>query len=177
MPLLAERTDRFTVVRTCSQSSTHHQSAAYEALTGHTPTRDAVNLSVAADDHPNVGSVVAKLAAMRSDLPPFVQLPELCHDVGNLTPGQFAGFLGRPYDPMVVEKDPNSPDFNVDELTLPAGVSADRLDDRRSLLRAVDGQTRALEASAAARSLDAYEDRAFRLLTSRCGAPRVRPEA
>ena len=37
---------------------------------------------------------------MRSDLPPFVQLPELCHDVGNLTPGQFAGFLGRPYDPM-----------------------------------------------------------------------------
>jgi uncharacterized protein (DUF1501 family) len=166
IPLLAKRTDRFTVVRTCSQSSTHHQSAAYEALTGHAPTRDAVSLTVAPDDHPNVGSVVAKLAATRSDLPPFVQLPELCHDVGNLTPGQFAGFLGRPYDPMVVEKDPNAANFNVDELTLPDGVSDDRLDGRRSLLRAVDHQALALEASAAAQSLDAYRDRACRLLTS-----------
>jgi Protein of unknown function (DUF1501) len=166
IPLLAERTDRFTVVRTCTQSSTHHQSAAYEALTGHAPTRDAVNLTVSPDDHPNLGSVVAKLAATRSDLPAFVQLPELCRDVGNLTPGQLAGFLGRPFDPMTVLKDPNAADFNVDELTLQNGVSPDRLDDRRSLLLAVDRQARALEDSGATRSLDAYEDRAFRLLTS-----------
>src|SRR5260370_41428221 len=34
LPLLAERNDRFSLIRTCAQSSTHHQSAAYEALTG-----------------------------------------------------------------------------------------------------------------------------------------------
>src|SRR5437588_12396530 len=33
VPLLAQCSDRFAVVRTCTQSSTHHQSAAYEALT------------------------------------------------------------------------------------------------------------------------------------------------
>src|SRR5207302_6017464 len=34
LPLLAGCNDRFSVVRTCAQSSTHHQSAAYEAPTG-----------------------------------------------------------------------------------------------------------------------------------------------
>ena len=32
MPLLAERAHLYTIVRTCKQSSTHHQSAGYEAL-------------------------------------------------------------------------------------------------------------------------------------------------
>src|SRR5262249_39707619 len=34
IPMLAERNDRFSIIRTCAQSSTHHQSAAYAALTG-----------------------------------------------------------------------------------------------------------------------------------------------
>src|SRR4051794_34919109 len=33
IPQLAARNDRFSLIRTCAQSSTHHQSAAYEALT------------------------------------------------------------------------------------------------------------------------------------------------
>src|SRR5262249_27447820 len=62
IPLLARRTGRYPLVRTCAQSSTHHQSAAYEALTGHPPSRDAVALTATAGDHPNLGSVVARLA-------------------------------------------------------------------------------------------------------------------
>src|SRR5579871_3086106 len=108
VPMLAARTDKFAVVRTCAQTSTHHQSAAYEALTGFPPSRDAVALMASSSDHPNVGCVVSKFATGRNDLPRFVQLPELCYDVGNLTPGQFAGFLGRQHDPLVVVKDPNT---------------------------------------------------------------------
>ena len=63
--------------RSCAQSSTHHQSAAYEALTGYPPSRDAVALTATPADHPNLGSVVAKLAPGRSPLPRFVQLPQL----------------------------------------------------------------------------------------------------
>ena len=95
VPLLAERNDRFSLIRTCAQSSTHHQSAAYEALTGYPPSRDAVALTATPGDHPNLGAVVARYAPGRSPLPRFVQLPQLATDVGNLTPGQFAGFLGR----------------------------------------------------------------------------------
>src|SRR5690242_2967739 len=119
LPLLAQRNDGFSLIRTCAQSSTHHQSAAYEALTGYPPTRDAVALTATPGDHPNLGAVVARFCRSRSTLPRFVQLPQLASDVGNLTPGQFAGYLGRSYDPFAVLKDPSAADFHVAELSLP----------------------------------------------------------
>jgi uncharacterized protein (DUF1501 family) len=166
IPLLAGRNDRFSLIRTCAQSSTHHQSAAYEALTGYPPTRDAVALTATPADYPNLGSVVARFAPGRSSLPRFVQLPQLASDVGNLTPGQFAGFLGRAYEPLAVLKDPSASDFNVAELSLPADMTAARLDDRTVLLRLVDRQARVLAESAEVRSLTTYQERAVRLLTS-----------
>src|SRR6516164_94146 len=167
LPLLAQRNDGFSLIRTCAQSSTHHQSAAYEALTGYPPTRDAVALTATPGDHPNLGAVVARFAPGRSTLPRFVQLPQLASDVGNLTPGQFAGFLGRTYDPFAVLKDPCAADFNVAELSLPADMTAERLDERTALLHLVDEQSRALTRSAEAHALSTYQERAIRLLTSR----------
>jgi uncharacterized protein (DUF1501 family) len=165
IPRLAQRSRLFSLVRTCAQTSTHHQSAAYEALTGYPPSRDAVNLTATPADHPNLGSVVARMVPGRSALPPFVQLPQLATDVGNLTPGQFAGFLGRQYDPLAVLHDPSGPDFDVADLTLRPDVPPARLDDRQALLRVVDQQAQALERSAAACALDVYQQRAVRLLT------------
>jgi uncharacterized protein (DUF1501 family) len=166
VPLLAQRTRLFTIVRTCAQTSTHHQSAAYEALTGFPPSSDIVALTATPADHPNLGSVVAKLAPGRSPLPRFVQLPQLASDVGNLTPGQFAGYLGRQFDPLAVLQDPSGPSFDVTDLRLRPDVSPARLQDRQALLRLVDHQARALEQSAGARALDVYQDRALGLLTS-----------
>jgi len=169
IPLLAQRNDCFSIIRTCAQSSTHHQSAAYEALTGYPPSRDAVALTATPTDHPNLGAVVARFAPFATgarEMPRFVQLPQLASDVGNLTPGQFAGFLGRQYDPLTVLKDPSAPRFDVAELSLPAEMSAARLEDRQGLLRLVDRQAQGLELSAEARALGTYQERAVRLLTS-----------
>ncbi len=166
VPLLAARNDRFTLLRTCAQTSTHHQSAAYEALTGYPPSRDIVALAASPGDHPNVGSVVARYAPGNSPVPRFVQLPQLATDVGNLTPGQFGGFLGRQYDPLAVVKDPSAPGFDVAELSLPADVTPARLEDRGVLLRLVDRQARSLEESAEANSVGVYQRRAVGLLTS-----------
>lgn len=166
IPLLAQRTDKLAIVRTCAQTSTHHQSAAYEALTGFPPSRDAVALTATTSDHPNVGSVVSKYVRGKQELPRFVQLPEVCYDVGNLTPGQYAGFLGRQHDPLVVQKDPNAADFNVQELTLRPEVAPARLEDRQALLKLVDQQAHSLEKAATAQALDTFQDRALRLLTS-----------
>jgi uncharacterized protein (DUF1501 family) len=166
IPRLAQRTRLFTIVRTCTQTSTHHQSAAYEALTGYPPSRDAVNLTVTPSDHPNLGSIVARMTPSRSALPSFVQLPQLATDVGNLTPGQFAGFLGRQYDPLAIVHDPSAADFDVTDLRLVPDVPPVRLHDRQALLGIVDRQSRMLDQSAAARGLDVYQARAARLLTN-----------
>jgi hypothetical protein len=95
-----------------------------------------------------------------------VQLPQLATDVGNLTPGQLAGFLGRQYDPLAILKDPSTREFDVAELSLPAEVTATRLNDRQGLLRQVDRQAQALEQAAEARALGVYQERAVRVLTS-----------
>jgi uncharacterized protein (DUF1501 family) len=166
IPHLAARNDRFSLIRTCAQSSTHHQSAAYEALTGYPPSRDAVALTATPADHPNLGSVVARFAPGRAPLPRFVQLPQWASDVGNLTPGQLAGYLGRRYDPLAVLKDPSDPNFDVAELSLPADVTAERLADRESLLKLIDRQSTALAGAADAHALGVHQERAVRLLTS-----------
>ena len=166
IPELAKRTDLYTIVRTCTQSSTSHQPGAYEALTGYAPTRNAVSLLATPSDYPNLGAVVSKLAKTRKDLPAFVTLPQLISDVGNLTPGQFAGFLGRQYDPLTVTRDPNAAGFNVDEVTLSPEVSPTRFDDRQGLLKLIDQQTQSLEQAAAARAMNTFQDRAFRMLSS-----------
>jgi len=167
VPMLAQRNDRFTIVRTCAQSSTHHQSAAYEALTGYPPSRDIVGLLATPSDYPNLGSVVSRFAPSDSTAPRFVQLPQLASDVGNLTPGQFAGFLGRQHDPLFVTKDPSEPNFGVPELTLPAEMTSERFSDRASLLALVDQQSKKLQGSAEAGAFTAYQQRAVHLLTSR----------
>jgi uncharacterized protein (DUF1501 family) len=95
-----------------------------------------------------------------------VQLPQLATDVGNLTPGQFAGFLGRQFDPLAVLNDPSTPGFNVAELSLPADMSAARLEDREGLMRFVDRQAKSLEKSAESQALGVYQERAVRMLTS-----------
>ena len=81
--MLAERNDRYSVIRTCAQTSTHHQSAAYEALTGFPPSRDAVALTASPADHPNLGSVVAKLAPGMVD---FTKKVSVQANLANLTP-------------------------------------------------------------------------------------------
>ena len=81
-----------------------------------------------------------------------------------------ASFLGKPYDPFFVGQDPNRPDFRLPELSLPASLPPDRLDDRRGLLKLIDRQGELLETSATARGIDAFYDRALTMLAS----PRVK---
>src|SRR5205814_7073593 len=80
--------------------------------------------------------------------------------------GQTAGFLGGVHNPFQVNRDPSRPDFRVDELELPADLPFSRMEDRRSLLSVVEGQTRAAERVAARTAMTAHQGRAFDLLSS-----------
>jgi hypothetical protein len=80
--------------------------------------------------------------------------------------------MGHAYDPFEVNRhrsekeDPNAPDFGFPELMLRADVGPRRLDGRRGLLERIDGRLDALRRSGVARTMDAYQQRAFTLLTS-----------
>ncbi|MCX7700281.1 MAG: DUF1501 domain-containing protein [Gemmataceae bacterium] len=169
LPRTAQVMDRLCIVRTLNHSMKNHNSAGYYALTGHAPPTDDIRLRDSLDLFPAYGSVVDKFAPVEPGLPSFVSFPHVLRD-GSITPGQHASFLGQVHNPLFIGQDPNSPNFGLPELTLPADISLDRLHQRQEMMKLIDGQARLLERSALARGLDQAQERALTLLTS----PKVR---
>jgi hypothetical protein len=165
LPKTAGVMDKVTLVRSVHHTMNNHNSAGYYALTGHAPAVDDQRLRDSLDLYPAYGSIVDKFSASDSEMPSFIAYPHVIRD-GSITPGQHASFLGKNHDPLFFTQDPNSPDFALPELTLPAGVSPERLARRRELQQLVDRQSRLLETSAVARGLDQYYDRAMTMLGS-----------
>src|SRR5262245_49457254 len=165
LPNVAKVMDRVTVLRTLRHTMKNHNSAGYYSLTGHNPPSDDQRLRDTRDLFPAYGSVVSKLAPARPGVPTFVSYPYVIRD-GSITPGQHASFLGKAHDPLFVSQDPNSPDFRLPELSLPATISPERLENRREVLKLVDGQSELLDFSAKARDIDTAYSTALSMLTS-----------
>jgi uncharacterized protein (DUF1501 family) len=66
----------------------------------------------------------------------------------------------------LVLQDPNSADFNLPELSLPAGLTVERLHARRELQKIVDAQARLLEHCDTAQGIDAHYEKALAMLNS-----------
>ena len=165
LPNVAKIMDKVTLIRSMTHKMVNHNSASYYALTGHAPPVDDIRLRDTLDLAPAYGSVVDALAPIGGELPTFVAYPHVCRD-GSVTPGQHASFLGKEHDPLLVTRDPNAADFSLPELSLPNGVSFERLTARRELQRMIDRQSGLLDHAAAARGIDAYYEKALAMLHS-----------
>jgi hypothetical protein len=165
LPDVAKVMDKVTLIRSMHHTMKNHNSAGYYALSGHAPPSDDQRLRDLADLRPAYGSIVDKLAPARGDMPTFVAYPHRIAD-GSVTPGQHASFLGKLHDPLLVLQDPNSPSFKLPELSLPAGISYERLQQRRELQQIVDAQTRLLDHASLARGVDSYYEKAMAMLHS-----------
>jgi hypothetical protein len=168
-PLLAARTDRLAIIRSMTHGNVDHTTSTHFLLTGQPPPPG----SDLRKDWPHLGSVLAKLGRGRDPLPPFVSMrPKLENDVPRFVEeshGQFAGWLGPTYDPLTIDADPSKPDYRVGDFLLPPDVPAGRLDERKSLLTALESQL-PVGATAPAVVMDRHYQRAFDLLNSAVGA-------
>jgi Protein of unknown function (DUF1501) len=143
--------DRLAIIRSLHHPMTNHNAAAFTALSGRAPAKgDLELLANDRNDPPCLGSILSHEFPERGGLPTFVALPHVMHNVVKL-PGQVGGFLGSAHDPFQVTSDPNAPNFRLDELELPDGVSLDRLGRRESLLHggAAEPSSNDIEASRA----------------------------
>jgi hypothetical protein len=167
MPRLAKVADKYAIIRSMCHETKNHNPGGYIALSGVAPARDIVALGTSPDDYPHPGSVVAMLKPSPKRVPTYVQLSApFLGDAGTPMPGVGSGFLGPRYDPLKVHADPNSNDFAVEELSLPQGVTLERLSRRRSLLQSIEAATRRLQESPNVQRLDTFYQRAYSLLTS-----------
>ena len=167
LPEIAKITDKLCIVR-CMQHTTpmkNHNSAGYYSLTGVAPPTDDQRLRDSQDLFPAYGSIVSKLAPAGKGAATFVSYPHTIAD-GSVTPGQHASFLGKSHNPLFVGDDPNKPEFRLPELSLPAGVTPERLASRTDILKLIDDQSDLLEQSAVARGVNESYQKAVAMLTS-----------
>lgn len=169
LPRMAKVMDKVTLIRSMHHNMKNHNPASYYALTGHAPPVDDITLRDSPELFPAYGSVVDQLAPVGDAMPTSVALPWVIGD-GTITPGQGASFLGKMHDPLLVTRDPNKADFKLPELTLPMGLSYERLAHRREIQKLIDQQSKLISYSAQAKELDAYYEKAMGMLDS----PRLR---
>jgi hypothetical protein len=168
--LVAQRADRLAVIRSLHHDDPAHLSSAHTAVTGHlAPVVNSDKDPPSPSDTPQIGSVVARLRPAPSGLPRSVMMPwKVFHPAapGGQAPGQHGGWLGKAYDPFLVSGDPNHPNWAVQELTLPDGISQKRLESREELLRVIDLQRARLANNTPAVALSTFQRQAFGMLSS-----------
>jgi hypothetical protein len=191
MPKLANISDKFCVVRTMTHPYNDHSTAGHYIQTGHpwhVPIGGGFNATE--KDWPTYGSVVDYLderapdGATR-DMPGFVYLPNRLGHIQTYSsrldrPGQYAGWLGRGYDPLATRigkrDDKDNPyyrdcteeelDFRIQGLALGEGLSLDRLQGRRSLVDQFDQARPETDRNRSVAAYDQFRRRALSLVTS-----------
>src|SRR5438046_519669 len=139
-PLHAKLADKFSLVRTC-----YHTAAAVHD-TGHQMMQTG-RLFTGGVNTPHAGCALEYLKGRRNELPAHVVLPEPMGPTGgNLPHGQDAGFLGKGFDPFVLNADPSRKDFQVTELLPPQEIGEARMRRRRRLRGIVDETVSIIEA-------------------------------
>ncbi len=165
LPRTAAIADRLSIVRCMQHHMKNHNSAGYYSLTGVPPPSDDQRLRDSLDLFPAYGSIVDRLAPSPPGIATFVAFPHVISD-GSITPGQHASFLGKAHNPLLITRDPNRLDFRLPELTLPADLTVERLENRREMLRLIDAQSGLLERSLLARGIEDNYQKALAMLLS-----------
>ena len=159
-PRMAKHADKFSLVR-----SMYHTAAAVHD-TGHQMMQTG-RLFQGGVEHPHMGCVLSKLKGPKGDVPAHVLLPRpIGNTGGNMPHGQSAGFLGKTFDPMVLNADPSDPNFRVPDMLPPDYLSPLRVDRRKNWREAIDKNVSMFETSQDARLLDSTFHQAYTIMSS-----------
>jgi hypothetical protein len=156
MPRLAQRSDKYTLIRSNQQSAPGHPDGGTVALTGFPEKPIPVK--------PNFGSIVSAHRGHSGHLPPFVSLASgMLADSGRIIEGYGAGTLPRVHDPFMLSCSEKG-HVDLPALQIMDGLSPDRIVDRKSLLSTLDADYKRLEPNKIAGWNSTYQA-AYELLT------------
>jgi len=160
LPMHAKVADKFSLVRSCHHTGAAVHDAGWQMMQTGRRFSGGINT-------PHAGAVLSYLRGRKTDLPPFVVLPELMgRGGGNLPNGQAGGFLGKAQDPFSLNADPSTKNFQVPDLLPPAEIGEARLERRRKMRDIVDQTVKNFESTESADLLNNNFHAAFRMMTS-----------
>ena len=158
LPKLSQCADKFSLIRSMHSYSSEHGQGDFHMMCGSPEDKNI--------QPPGIGAVLSWQQKQQAPVPPFVHLGNMKHPAHS-APG-YGGFLGRTYDPFLIDQDADEPGFAVREFDAAADVDVDRLSGRSSLLRSLDryqaAQERQLEFSLYHNN---FREQALNLATSR----------
>ncbi len=157
LPMCGRIMKKWSIVRSLHHHDAGHSTGDQICFTGY-PAGPNPDENV----HPSCGSIVARqLGHKTPHLPAYVMIPRLL-------PGAGSAYLGVACKAFETLADPaaNGP-FRVPNFDLPAGVTMERLGDRRSLMASFDSLRREADASGQVEALDRFGQKAWNILTSK----------
>ncbi|MFN0130598.1 MAG: DUF1501 domain-containing protein [Verrucomicrobiales bacterium] len=191
LPMLAQRSERWALVRSLTHGSNDHSAAHHIMLTGRSALPEGFDpTKPRPGDWPSMAALGTALLPARHNLPPALVLPEkLVHMTGRVIPGQTAALLGQRHEPWVLDMSPYHPThygafpeylfhhekgrvtdeglrFHAPELSLPEGLTLERLMDRVALRDTIERQSRVLTVAADDGQFDRYREAAVSLLAN-----------
>lgn len=101
LPLLAKHTDKLAIIRSLHHGDSAHGRGMYWNLTGHAPPAVG-NIAPKPNDWPSLPAMVSHFREAPAGVPKAVRLPYPMVDNGTLQAGEYGGWLGKKYDPIVV---------------------------------------------------------------------------
>ncbi|MEP6668585.1 MAG: DUF1501 domain-containing protein [Chthoniobacter sp.] len=191
LPELAKRSHKYALVRSLTHPSNDHSGAHHIMLTGRSELPLGFDPNKPKEtDFPSIAAVAGAVLPSRNNLPPAIVLPDkIVHRTGRALPGQFGGQMGRNRDPWFLEISPYHPlhygaypeylfhhatgpmqdahlQFQAPHLSLPAGLSEDRVLNRVGLRDTLESQSRFYAQAVEDTGFDKYRQAAISLLTN-----------
>jgi hypothetical protein len=152
LPRTAQVMGDVALIRSLTHELGNHDTGTRYLLTGHRPTP--------AIEFPSLGSLVASESDLKAALPPYIAIPN--DAVGGGSGAARAGYLPGAFSAFTTGLDPG----RVRDLHPPDGISFDRADRRREMLRKLDDLSRAVEEGPVTSNRDAFYEQAYRLIAA-----------
>ncbi len=165
LPQLAARADKLAVIRSMTHGLPSHEHATHMMLTGINELPPGSTHMASRADWPCYASGLDFVHPRSDGVPSGVHLPTYLNN-GYGFSGQSAGVLGPKFDPWHIKADPSDPGFRVEDMTLPAGLTAEKVGNRKALLAEFDRQSASLQTMGIGRGFSGIQDKAFTMLTS-----------
>lgn len=145
IPLLAKQTDKLAIIRSMHHNQSAHGRGMYWNMTGHEPPPvPAGNIAPTGHHWPSLAAMVSKFRSAPRGVPRAVRLPYPMVDNGTLQAGEYGGWMGIEYDPIVMRTPAGQPWKGVSRtlgsevLDLGKDVDLKRVDTRRQLLQSLE---------------------------------------
>ncbi len=136
LPLMSRHAEKMAIVRSLHHKQGGHQQGMYHSITGHAPPPGLKALN--RTNSPSLAALIGRFQDPHSGTPNAVRVPYNMYDNGTLMAGEYGGWLGSDYDPILMRTPAGRPFRGVSrytsrELDLKLNLDKERILKRQAL--------------------------------------------